>query len=165
MNDGGVLYSAQDLGEAVEGRLFGPDTPRLPAPPMLAFHTVRVAEAPAGSCGYGLAEAEGVIGSLSALFDCHFRGDPVAPGASLLDALFQLTGFFAGHVGFRGRGRALGVRRVRFRAEVTPATRIISYRIDIRRVDTARQIVIADGVAQTDGEPGVTAEGILVQIR
>ena len=51
-------------------------------------------------------------------FDCHFEGDPVMPGCLGLDALWQLVGFHLVWQGLQGRGRALGVGKVKFTGQI-----------------------------------------------
>ena len=71
-------------------------------------------------------------------FLCHFFGDPVMPGCLGLDAMWQLVGFFLGWSGAPGRGRALGVGEVKFRGQVTPDVKKVTYRIDMKRGDPSQ---------------------------
>ncbi len=80
-------------------------------------------------------------------FDCHFKGDPVMPGCLGLDALWQLVGVFLGWSGLPGRGRALGVGKVKFSGQVFPDAGSIQYRLDIKRVfSKPMSLGVADGV-------------------
>ncbi len=67
-------------------------------------------------------------------FACHFPGDPVMPGCLGLDAMWQLVGFFLGWSGGPGKGRALGVGEVKFKGQVLPTAKKVTYRIDLKRV-------------------------------
>jgi 3-hydroxyacyl-[acyl-carrier protein] dehydratase/trans-2-decenoyl-[acyl-carrier protein] isomerase len=70
-----------------------------------------------------------------------------------LEALWQLAGFYLGWLGVPGRGRALGVREVKFTGMITPKIAAIEYVVDIKRVFMRRlKLVIADGVVKADGE-------------
>ena len=59
--------------------------------------------------------------------------DPVMPGCLGLDGLWQLLGFFLSWNGGRGRGRALGVKELKFKGQVRPYHDLISYHIDVRK--------------------------------
>jgi 3-hydroxyacyl-[acyl-carrier protein] dehydratase/trans-2-decenoyl-[acyl-carrier protein] isomerase len=90
--------------------------------------------------------------------------DPILPGSLLLDSMFQLTGVFAGLLGFHGRGRALKADRTRFLAEVLPTAKTIAYRIDVHRVHNRSQTVLADGTAHVDDQLCAEARGLLIRI-
>jgi len=85
-------------------------------------------------------------------FKCHFEGDPVMPGCLGLDAMWQLVGFYLGWIGGEGRGRALGSGEIKFTGQVTPKHRLITYRIDIKRVIMRKLVMgIADATMEVDG--------------
>ncbi|MHB8550940.1 MAG: bifunctional 3-hydroxydecanoyl-ACP dehydratase/trans-2-decenoyl-ACP isomerase, partial [Acidiferrobacterales bacterium] len=87
-------------------------------------------------------------------FGCHFEGDPVMPGCLGLDAMWQLLGFYLGWLGGPGHGRALGSGEVKFTGQVTPKNRVVSYRVDIRRLIMRKLYMgIADAVMEVDGRP------------
>jgi len=70
-----------------------------------------------------------------------------------LDALWQLTGFFLGWLGMPGRGRALGVGEVKFSGQVTPASSLVRYTVNLKRIiDRKLKMGIADGILELDGE-------------
>jgi 3-hydroxyacyl-[acyl-carrier protein] dehydratase/trans-2-decenoyl-[acyl-carrier protein] isomerase len=91
--------------------------------------------------------------ALDWIWACHFKGDPVMPGCLPLDALWQMTGFFLGWLGAPGKGRALGVGEVKFTGMITPATSIVEYVVDLKRVILRKlKLAIADGVVKADGQ-------------
>lgn len=69
------------------------------------------------------------------------------PGCLGLDALWQLLGVYLGWYGLEGKGRALGVGKVKFTGQIYPDAGAIQYRLHIRRVFTKPMPMgIADGV-------------------
>ena len=145
-------FSYEDLLECGHGRLFGPGNAQLPLPPMLMFDRITSISADGGAHGKGEVVAELDIKPDLWFFPCHFEGDPVMPGCLGLDALWQLTGFFLGWTGAPGRGRALGVGGVKFNGQVTPDAKLLTYRINLKRVlRRGFAIGIADGVLDVDG--------------
>ena len=157
-------YNREDLLRAADGTLRGGAAPRLPAPPFLGFDEVHGLSDSGGAYGCGGAHACKSVASLDWVFSSHFQGDPVLPGALMLDALLQLTGFHAGALGFTGRGRAVRVGATRFLREVTPHAKVLEYRIDILRVLRKRQTVIANGTVVVDGVICLTASDLIVCI-
>lgn len=158
-----VAYSYEELLECGAGRLFGPDTARLPEPPMLMFHRISHIDADGGEYGRGQVIAELDVDPSLWFFACHFRGDPVMPGCLGLDAMWQLVGFFLGWVGNPGRGRALGVGEVKFTGQVLPTAKKVTYRIDMKRVISRKLVLgIGDGVMDVDGREIYTAKDLRV---
>lgn len=147
-------FSYDDLLACGRGELFGPGNAQLPAPPMLMFDRITRVTEDGGAHGKGEIVAELDIKPDLWFFSCHFPGDPVMPGCLGLDALWQLTGFFLGWLGAPGRGRALGVGGVKFNGQVTPDVKLVTYRVDVKRVlRRSFAIAIADGTLEIDGEP------------
>ncbi|CAN5320961.1 3-hydroxyacyl-[acyl-carrier-protein] dehydratase FabA [soil metagenome] len=147
-------YSTEELLACGRGELFGPGNAQLPVPPMLMFDRITKINADGGAAGKGYIEAEFDINPDMWFFDCHFVGDPVMPGSLGVDALWQLVGFYLGCIGGKGRGRALGCNEVRFGGEVTPAVKMITYKIEMKRVINRRLVMgIGDGVMEADGVP------------
>lgn len=128
------------------GEMFGPGGARLPLPPMLMFDRITHIDDHGGAFGKGVIRAELDIRPDLWFFGCHFEGDPVMPGCLGLDAMWQLSGFFLPWMGEPGRGRALGVGKVKFSGQVLPNAKLVRYEIDIRRVMRGRlALVIANG--------------------
>ena len=140
-------FSREQLLASGEGRLFGPDSGRLPLAPMLMFDRITHIDDDSGAYGLGRIEAELDVRPDLWFFDCHFRGDPVMPGCLGLDAMWQLVGFFLTWKQLPGRGRALGVGEVKFFGQVLPSARLVRYVIDIKRV-IQRKLVMAIGDAR-----------------
>ena len=96
-------------------------------------------------------------------FDCHFKEDPVMPGCLGLDAMWQLLGFYLLWTGLPGIGRALGADNIKFFGQVLPSAKIVTYRLDIKRVINRGAIVgLADGEMYVDGKKIYTAEKLKV---
>ena len=145
-------YTYDELIECGHGRLFGPGNAQLPLPPMLMFDRITSISDTGGAWNKGQIIAELDITPELWFFQCHFEGDPVMPGCLGLDAMWQLVGFFLGWNGGPGRGRALGAGDVKFTGQVTPKNKLISYRIDMKRVIQRKlNMGIADGVVSLDG--------------
>ena len=157
-------FSKEDLLDCAHGKLFGPGNSQLPAPNMLMFDRITSIRADNGEHGLGQITAELDIVPELWFFDCHFPGDPVMPGCLGLDAMWQLVGFFLGWRGGPGKGRALGVRSVKFKGEVLPENKLVTYIIDIKRVIERGSLImgVADGKVLVDGKHIYTAEDLQV---
>ena len=145
-------YSKQELLACARGELFGEGNAQLPLPNMLMFDRITEISEQGGSNNKGQVIAELDIRSDLWFFQCHFIGDPVMPGCLGLDAMWQLVGFYLGWSGAPGRGRALGAGQVRFAGQVTPENKLITYRIDMKRVIKRNLVMgVADGHMDVDG--------------
>lgn len=156
-------YSYEEVLAAGRGELFGSASAKLPKPNMLMFDRITEIRQDAGIHGNGLVVAELDIKPDLWFFDCHFQDDPVMPGCLGLDSLWQLTGFFLAWSGHKGLGRALGVSEVKFTGQILPKNKLVTYRIDIKRV-MARKLVlaVADGTVAVDGKDVYVANGLKV---
>lgn len=156
-------YSYDELLQCGHGELFGPGNARLPLPPMLMFDRIVHISEQGGAHGKGQIIAELDIRPDLWFFDCHFESDPVMPGCLGLDAMWQLIGFYLGWLGGPGRGRALGAGEVKFSGQVTPANKLVTYRIDLRRVIQRKlHMGIADASMQADGKEIYVARSLRV---
>lgn len=156
-------FAYEDLIACAEGRLFGPGNPRLPKPNMLMLDRITHIDDTSGAYDKGLIIAELDIRPDLWFFDCHFETDPVMPGCLGLDAMWQLIGFFLGWKGGLGRGRALGAGEVKFTGQVLPDAKLVTYRIDLKRVIMRRLTMgIADAEMLVDGKTIYTATDLRV---
>ena len=158
-------YSLAELIECGHGRLFGPGNARLPLPPMLMFDRILRISEEGGAFGKGEVVAELDVQPDLWFFKCHFEGDPVMPGCLGLDAMWQMLGFFLGWRGLPGKGRAIGSGPVKLSGEVTPASKKVTFRLDIKRlVKRKLALAIADGMVTVDGQTIYQAEDLRVGV-
>lgn len=156
-------FSYDELLQCGRGELFGPGNAQLPLPPMLMFNRIAHISDTGGKYGKGEIIAELDINPELWFFDCHFKGDPVMPGCLGLDALWQLIGFFLGWMGGPGHGRALGAGEVKFTGQVMPESKLVTYRINLKRVIMRKLFMgIADGIVEVDGKEIYTASDLRV---
>ena len=87
MSDRPSSLTYEQLIECAEGKMFGPGTAQLPAPPMLMFDRITSIGEEGGAHGKGHVLAELDVNPDLWFFKCHFIGDPVMPGCLGLDAL------------------------------------------------------------------------------
>ena len=126
-------FTKQDLLDIGSGKIFGKANGKLPTPPMLMVDRILKISDDGGKYGNGYIKAELDIAPENWFFDCHFKNDPVMPGCLGLDGFWQLVGFFLSWAGGNGRGRALGVKELKFKGQVRPYHDKIIYEIDIRK--------------------------------
>lgn len=156
-------FSYDQLIASGEGRLFGPDSGRLPLPPMLMFDRITHIDADGGAHGAGRIVAELDVKPDLWFFDCHFKTDPVMPGCLGLDAMWQLIGFYLTWLRLPGRGRALGAGEVKFMGEVGPDVKLVRYEIDIKRLIKRKlNMAIGDARLLADGKEIYTASDLRV---
>lgn len=146
-------YNYEDLILCGRGQLFGHGNAQLPLPPMLMFDRITLITDSGGDYNKGEITAELDIKPDLWFFGCHFEGDPVMPGCLGLDAMWQLIGFFLGWLGGPGHGRALGSGEIKFSGQVLPTNKLVTYRINIKRVIIRKlYMAIADASMSVDGE-------------
>lgn len=156
-------YSKEDLISAGHGILFGENSPQLPVDNMLMVDRIIHISDEDGEAGKGSIVAELDINPELWFFNCHFKGDPVMPGCLGLDAMWQLVGFFLGHIGGKGKGRALGVGEVKFTGQILPTAKKVTYQIDMKRVINRKLVMgIGDGRVLVDGKEIYVAKDLKV---
>ncbi|MFT6991293.1 MAG: 3-hydroxyacyl-[acyl-carrier protein] dehydratase/trans-2-decenoyl-[acyl-carrier protein] isomerase [Paraglaciecola sp.] len=145
-------FTKEELLSCSTGELFGPGNSQLPAPNMLMMDRIVEIHETGGTYDKGYIVAELDITPDLWFFACHFPGDPVMPGCLGLDAMWQLVGFFLGWSGGPGKGRALGVGEVKFKGQVLPTAKKVTYRIDLKRVIKRKLFMgLGDGTVEVDG--------------
>ncbi|MFT7228124.1 MAG: 3-hydroxyacyl-[acyl-carrier protein] dehydratase/trans-2-decenoyl-[acyl-carrier protein] isomerase [Methylophilaceae bacterium] len=156
-------YTKEELLTCGQGGMFGEGNAQLPLPPMLMFDRIVSITEDGGAYNQGQIIAELDINPDLWFFDCHFTGDPVMPGCLGLDAMWQLVGFYLGWKGGPGRGRALGVGEVKFSGQVLPETKMVTYKIDLKRVILRKLVMgIADATMSIDGREIYVAKDLRV---
>ena len=156
-------FSREDLLACSRGEMFGPGNSQLPAPNMLMMDRIVSITEDGGEYGNGEIIAELDINPDLWFFQCHFPGDPVMPGCLGLDAMWQLVGFYLGWSDGPGRGRALGVGEVKFTGQILPTAKVVTYKINIRRLVKRKLFMgLADGSVFVDGKEIYTAKSLKV---
>lgn len=156
-------YTKEDLLESSQGKLFGKYGPVLPAPNMLMVDRITKMTITGGNYNKGFVSAELDIKSDMWFFSCHFINDPVMPGCLGLDAMWQLVGFYLGWIGGQGKGRALGVKEVKFTGQILPTSKKVTYFIHFRRIINRTLIMgMADGEVLCDAKTIYTATDLKV---
>lgn len=145
-------YSKAEIEACGRGELFNGRI-KLPSGNMSVIDRVVSIKENGGKYGKGEIVAEFDIHPDLWFFDCHFVGDPIMPGCLGLDALWQLTGFYLGWAGESGKGRALGVKDLKFKEAILPTTKKVVYRIDIKKINKRGMVIaLSDGYVEVDGE-------------
>ena len=146
-----LAISTPELIRCSHGVLFGENTPKLPAPPLLAFDEVVEISDTGGKYGQGFAVARKDLSDMGWVFKSHFEADPVMPGTMMVEGLLQLSGFFGAYSGAKGTGRAAKVDDAQFLAEVMPSDKEIFYRIDVRKRGAGNNLLITEGKVTAGG--------------
>ena len=156
-------FTKEELIDCGHGKLFGPGNARLPVDNMLMMDRIVDISEEGGLYGKGSVLAELDIDPSLWFFDCHFPTDPVMPGCLGLDAMWQIVGFYLGWLGNEGRGRALGCGEVKFTGQVLPTAKVVTYKIDFKRVISRKLVMgIADATMEVDGREIYTAKDLRV---
>ena len=149
-------FNYDDLIRCGKGEIFGEGNALLPLPPMLMFDRISSITEDGGKFDKGQSDIIIRIGS-------HFETDPVMPGCLGLDAMWQLIGFFLGWKGGPGHGRALGAGEVKYFGQVLPDAKLVTYRIDMKRVIMRKLVMgIGDASMEVDGREIYSARDLRV---
>jgi len=147
-----VQYSNIEVLEMAKGGFFGEGNAQLPNSLMLMIDEISHISNEGGAFDKGEVNANLKICPEHWFFSCHFQGDPVMPGCLGLDALWQLLGVYLGWSGLQGKGRALGVGKVKFSGQVYPDAGSIQYKLHIKRIfKKPIAMAVADGVVIHNG--------------
>ena len=147
-----MQYSNTEILEMADGGFFGEGNAQLPNSFMLMIDEINNISNEGGKFNKGELNACLQIRPDHWFFDCHFQGDPVMPGCLGLDALWQLLGVYLGWSGLQGKGRALGVGKVKFSGQIYPDAGSIQYKLHIKRIfKKPIPMGIADGVVIHNG--------------
>jgi len=142
-----MQFTKQEIIEMSNGSFFGEGNAQLPSSQMLMIDEINNISTEGGKYNKGELEASLKILPDHWFFACHFKGDPVMPGCLGLDALWQLLGVFLGWSDLKGKGRALGVGKVKFSGQIYPDAGSIQYQLHIKRIfKRPMAIGVADGV-------------------
>ena len=145
-------YSKEELIDCGHGRLFLPEDGRLPVDNMLMMDRVTRIDTDGGDFGCGQMIAELDVNPDLWFFKAHFTADPVMPGCLGLDALWQMIGFYLLWKGNKGKGRALGSGEVKFKGQVLPDAKLVTYRLHMKRLIERKLVMgIADATMEVDG--------------
>lgn len=156
-------FTLEELLACSRGEIFGEGNAKLPAPNMLMLDRITSITADGGKYGKGQLVAELDIRPDLWFFECHFPGDPVMPGCLGLDAMWQLSGFFLGWKGNKGRGRALGSGEVKFTGQILPTAKLVTFKIDVSRIiERKLRMIVADGSVSVDGREIYVAKDLRV---
>lgn len=156
-------FTKDELLKCGRGEMYGEGNAQLPLAPMLMFDRIVTITEDGGAHNAGQIVAELDITPDLWFFNCHFQGDPVMPGCLGLDAMWQLVGFHLGWLGGLGRGRALGAGDVKFTGQVLPTHKMVTYKIDLKRVIMRKLVMgIADARMEVDGREIYVAQDLRV---
>ena len=148
-----MQFSNAQIIAMSEGKFFGQGNAQLPSSFMLMIDEITLIDKKGGRYGKGQLDADFHISPDHWFFACHFHGDPVMPGCLGLDALWQLLGVFLGWSGLPGKGRALGVGKVKFGGQIYPDAGMIQYQLHIKRIFKKPMVMgIADGMVIHNGK-------------
>lgn len=151
-----------DLGACFGGRFRDvsvPEAQRLPGGRMALIHRVLRLDPCGGRYGIGRIEAEADIHADDWFLTCHFADDPVMPGTLMYECCSHALRVFLQRLGWVSESPAarfgpLAGRpaTLKCRGPVTPATRRVLYRIDIRELGYGPEpYAIADADMLADG--------------
>lgn len=148
-----MRFSKEQVIAISNGGYFGEGNAQLPSSHMLMIDEIPHISAMGGAFGKGQLWANLNISPEHWFFSCHFKGDPVMPGCLGLDALWQLLGVYLGWSGLPGKGRALGVGKVKFSGQVYPDAGTIQYQLHIKRLfKQPMPVGVADGLVLHAGK-------------
>ena len=159
------IFSRDELIKCGRHELAGAGVP-LPLPDMLMVDRVIEMNRHLGIHGKGEIVGELDLNPDLWFFQCHFKDDPIMPGTLVIDALFQLLGFYLGWLGYAGKGRALSCGKIKFKEEVSPGSETLVYRVSLKKIrERDMMIAVADGSADINGQAACIAEGMILGLK
>jgi 3-hydroxymyristoyl/3-hydroxydecanoyl-(acyl carrier protein) dehydratase len=125
-----------------------------------------------GAYARGFARGHIELRADSWFFGSHFVDDPCMPGTFVLDAAFQLAGFYLGAVGAGTRSSHRGSEpfrdasiRLRCRRQVTPECRSLTYDMHVVCLSDrdGGQGLVVDIVVWVDDTPAVSIDNLAIR--
>ena len=164
-----------DLSTAFGSRFDGillPAAQRLPTGRMHLIHRVRRLDPAGGRYGIGTVEAEADIDPDNWFLVCHFVDDPVMPGTLMYECCAHALRVFFQRLGWISPKTEAGFEPIeaveavlKCRGPVTPRTRQVVYRVDVRELGYGPEpFIIADAHMYADGEYIVMFRGMSLRL-
>lgn len=114
---------------------------RFAASDMLMADRVVSVDPTGGAWGLGEIVAEKDLSPDSWYFPCHFKDDPVMAGSLMAEGCVQLLQFYTLFLGFQTKTRDARFQpvadlpqKVRCRGQVTPADRLLTYKVEVKKL-------------------------------
>ena len=156
------IFSRDELIKCGRHELAGAGVP-LPLPDMLMVDRIVEINRQSGIHGKGEIVGELDLNPNLWFFQCHFKNDPIMPGSLIIDALFQLIGFYLGWLGHEGKGRALSCGKIKFQEEVLPGAEKLVYNVSVKKIRERDMIIAAaDGSVVIQEQVVCTAKSLIL---
>ncbi len=158
------IFSRDDIIKCSQGEAPDAGVP-LPLPDMLMVDRIIKIDNESGSYGKGEIVGEFDLNPDLWFFQCHFKNDPIVPGTLMIDALYQLMGFYLGWLGHVGKGRALSCEKLKFKKEVSTDADKIVYFVNMKKIrEGGTIIVVADGSVVSGEHVVCTAKNLTLTL-
>lgn len=160
-----TIFSRDELIKCGQHELTGAGVP-LPLPNMLMVDRIIEINRQLGIHGKGEIVGELDLNPNLWFFQCHFKNDPIMPGSLIIDALFQLVGFYLGWLGHEGKGRALSCGKIKYTEEVAPGAGKLVYQVSIKKIRESDMVIaVVDGSAVSQGHVVCTAKNLILGLK
>ena len=158
------IFTRDEIIKCSEGEMPGAGVP-LPLPDMLMVDRVIKIDNQYGAYGKGEIIGEFDLNPNLWFFQCHFKNDPIVPGSLMIDALYQLMGFYLGWRGHVGKGRALSCEKIKFKKEVSTDAGKLVYLVSIKKIRERGMIIaVADGSVVAEECEVCTAKNLILTL-